>query len=113
LFSEENPLSPRLVIELLTHLPSDSALAASRRGGPQYRGWDADRYALAALVNAQRANNHILMMVNRDPKKPKPKPPDSFPMPDDDKPKPLKPGSFAAIAASMIEAQRKKEQQSA
>jgi len=70
-----------------------------------------DRYALAALVNAQRASNHIALMVNRDPKRAKPKPPEPFPLPESDKkPKAHKPGSFAAIAASMFSAQRRKKE---
>ena len=99
------------MLSLIMHLPDDSALYASRAGGQQFRGWDAGRYALVALVNAQRANNHILMMVNRDPKKAKPKPPELFPTPEQtNKPKTHKPGSFAAIAASMLAAQRRKRE---
>lgn len=93
------------------HLPTDGALYASRRGGQEFRGWDIDRYAMVAQVNAQRAGNHILLMANRDPKKPKPKAPEPFPTPDDDKKSNApKPGSFAAVAASMIAAQRKKRE---
>lgn len=111
LFDEVSPLSPRYVLALIFNLPADGAFHASRQGGPQFRGWDAGRYALVALVNAQRANNHILMMVNRDPKRAKPKPPEFFPTPDEsDKPSAPKPGSFAAIAASMLAAQRKKRE---
>lgn len=80
-------------------------------GGPQFRGWDASRYALVAGVNAQRAANHLTLLVNRDPKKAKPKPPELFPLPESDKkPKAHKPGSFAAIAASMFSAQRRKKE---
>ena len=112
LFSEDGRLSPRYVLSLVLHLPDDSALTAARMGGEQFRGWDVSRYALAALVNAQRANNHILMMVNRDPKRSKPKPPELFPTPErpTDKPKTHKPGSFAAIAASMLAEQRRKRE---
>lgn len=93
------------------NLPTDSAFYASRQGGQQYRGWDASRYALAATVNGIRATNHILMMVNRDPKRAKPKPPELFPTPDQtDKPKAPKPGSFAAVAASMLAEQRRKRE---
>jgi hypothetical protein len=101
------------LLALISHLPTDGAFYASRQGGTQFRGWDAGRYALVAQVNAQRSTNHILMMVNRDPKKTKPKPPEMFPTPDidNDKPKAHKPGSFAAVAASMLEAQRKKREQ--
>jgi len=101
------------VLSLITNLPTEGALYASRQGGQQFRGWDAGRYALVAQVNAQRATNHILLMVNRDPKKSRPKPPELFPTPDVEKQKPTapKPGSFAAVAASMIAAQRKKKRE--
>jgi hypothetical protein len=110
LFSDESPLSPRYVLSLIYHLPTDGAFYASRRGGQQFRGWDVDRYALVALVNAQRAGNHIQLMVNRDPKKSKPSAPDPFPTPDEDAQKLPKPGSFAAVAASMMAAQRRKRE---
>jgi hypothetical protein len=111
LFSDEDPLSPRYVLALILQLPTNGAFYASRRGGLQFRGWDADRYALVALVNAQRANNHILLLANSDPKKSKPKAPELFPTPDDNpKSKAPKPGSFAAIAASMMAAQRRKKE---
>lgn len=82
-------------------------------GGRQYRGWTTDRYALVSLVNAQRANNYILTMVNRDPKRPRPPVPEPFPTPQSDerKHKKLKPGSFAAVAAKMLADQRKKKEQ--
>ena len=102
--------SPKYILALIFQLPTDGAFYASRRGGIQFRGWDIDRYINVAQVNAQRANNHILLMVNRDPKKAAPADPDPFPTPDGDgKPK-FKRGSFAAIAASMFEAQRKKRE---
>ena len=95
----------------MLHLPTEGAFFASRRGGQQYRGWDVDRYALVSLVNAQRAGNHILLMVNRDPKKSKPKPPEPFPTPDsEEQSRTPKPGSFAAVAASMLAAQRRKKE---
>ena len=104
--------SPRYLLSLILHLPQTGAMYASRMGGQQFRGWDPSRYALAALVNAQRANNHILLMVNRDPKKPKPKMPELFPTPEKEakKKEAYKPGSFAAIAASMMAKQRRKRE---
>lgn len=111
LFSDEGDLSPRYVLALIFHLPSDGAFYASRRGGHKYRGWNVDRYALVALVNAQRVNNHILTLVNRDPKRRPPEPPDPFPTPDSESmSEGPKPGSFAAIAASMIAAQRRRKE---
>jgi len=112
LFSDEDALSPRYVLALIAHLPEEGAFYASRRGGQQYRGWDSSRYALVALVNAQRANNYILTMVNRDPKKRPPEVPDPFPTPDTEakKSKAHKPNSFAAVAAKLFEAQRRKQE---
>lgn len=113
LFSDEDPLDPRWVLSLVSHLPTDGAFWASRRGGVQYRGWDMDRYALVALINSVRQTNYILTLVNRDPKKRPPDPPDPFPTPDDTEKKSVsrhKPGSFAAIAASMMAAQKRKRE---
>lgn len=111
MFRDGGDLSPRLLLSLISNLPTDGALYASMRGGKQFRGWDVDRYALVSLLNAQRAGNHITLMVNRDPKKPKPKPPAPFPTPDSEERKSAaKPGSFAAIAASMLKAQRRKKE---
>jgi len=110
LFSDSSPLSPRYVLSLITHLPTEGALYASYRGGPKFRGWDAGRYALVAQVNAQRATNHILTLVNRDPNKTAPDLPDPFPTPDDDgttsSPSPA-PGSFAAVVGGMMAEQRR------
>ncbi|QLF84588.1 tail assembly chaperone [Mycobacterium phage Gail] len=106
LWSEEAPLSPRYVLALIMQLPTDGAFYASRRGGIQFRGWDADRYALVAAVNALRANNHILTVVNRDPAKPKPKPPEPFPTPDSDTKSAPKPGSFAHMIVAAKRAHR-------
>jgi hypothetical protein len=51
------------------------------------------------------------MMINRDTKKAKPKAPEPFPTPDEHTTtKKLKPGSFAAVAASMMAAQRKQRE---
>ncbi len=110
LFHDDDPLSPNYVLTLVVNLPRDSALAASRRGGPQYRGWDEDRYALVAMVNAQRAANHMFLLAHSDPKKSKPKAPEPFPIPDNQsKSSRPKQGSFAAIAAQMLAAQRRQK----
>lgn len=74
-------------------------------------GWDDDRYALAALVDAQRTNNWMLAMINRDPKKAKPKPPSPFPTPQEVKKiEEPKPGSFAAMVVAAKRAARLKEE---
>lgn len=111
LFSESEPLSPRFVLCLVLNLPTDSAFYASRMGGREYRGWDASRYALVGLYNAQNINNHILATVNRDPKRPKPKPPEPFPTPDQGaKRNQGNSNKFASTAASMLAAQRRKKE---
>jgi hypothetical protein len=112
LLSEEDPASPRYVLNLILNLPKTGAFYASRRGGQQYRGWDEDRYALADIYDAVQAGNHILMMANRDPNKPKPKPPQSYPRPDDLEPKQAAPkkGSFAAMIVAAKKAQREREE---
>ncbi|AHJ86392.1 tail assembly chaperone [Mycobacterium phage 40AC] len=115
LFSEENPLSPRYVLALIVWLPTDSAFAASCRGGPQFRGWDADRYAMVSAVNELRAGNHLTLLINRDRSKPKPKAPEPFPTPDEEKKSTApKPGSFASMVVAAKRAARlKKEKESA
>ncbi|AEL17858.1 tail assembly chaperone [Mycobacterium phage Trixie] len=112
LFSDENPISPRFVLALVLCLPRDGAFFAERRGGQQYRGWDEDRYALADIYDAIQAGNHMFMMANRDPSKPKPKAPKSYPRPDDDKTKneAPKPGSFAAMIVAAKKAAREKRE---
>lgn len=110
LFSDVNPLSPKYVLGLVINLPTDSAFFASKRGGPQFRGWDATRYALVGLVNSQNMTNHILAMVNRDPKRAKPKPPEPFPTPDGELKDKGKVNSFTATAARMLAAQRRKRE---
>ncbi|QFP95092.1 tail assembly chaperone [Gordonia phage MinecraftSteve] len=114
MFDDDTILSPRYVLNLIVNLPETSAFYASRRGGHQYRGWDIERYMLVALVNGQRMANYMFQLANRDPKKSSvPPAPEPFPVPDemDKKKKPApKPGSFAAVAAQMIAAQRRKKE---
>ncbi|QDH47843.1 tail assembly chaperone [Mycobacterium phage Benvolio] len=112
LFRDEDPLTPRFVLALVLCLPKDGAFYAERRGGQQYRGWDEDRHALADIYDAVQAGNHILMMVNRDPNKPKPKAPKPYPRPDDNKPKDAAPppGSFAAMVVAAKKAARERRE---
>ena len=111
LLKEEDPISPRYVLNLIVNLPKDGAFYASRRGGPQYRGWDEDRYALAALIDAQQAANYMFIMANRDPKRPKPTPPKPYFRPDglDTTSSKPTPGSFAAMVVAAKVAHRKKD----
>lgn len=56
-FTEDAPISPRLVLTLTEQLPDDSALVAAHKGGPQFRGWTASRYLLAGIFDAAQAGN--------------------------------------------------------
>lgn len=97
---------------LVVNLPKDGAFYASRLGGPQWRGWNEDRAALAEMVDALNVGNHYFLMANRNPDKPKPKPPRPFPRPGDDDVKPAAPkkGSFAAMVVAAKKAQRLKRE---
>ncbi|ALA48133.1 tail assembly chaperone [Mycobacterium phage Phlei] len=111
LFREEDPLSPRYVLALVLNLPKDGAFHAARRGSREYRGWDEDRYALVALVNEMKANNHLFTLAHSDPKKRKPKPPEPFPTPDTEtKPQAPKPGSFAGMLIAAKKAARQRRE---
>lgn len=92
------------------HLPPEGAFFAERAGGAEFRGWDSSRWALVTAVNELRTANYIQVMINRDPKKAKPAPPEPFPTPGAKINKSQKPGSFAAIAASMMAAQKRKKE---
>ena len=68
-------------------------------------GWDVDRYATAAIVNAVRSLQWTYVAAHS---KNKPPPPDPFPIPD----KPVRkkangPGSFAHIAQAKLALARK------
>lgn len=111
LFSEENPLHPTWVLNLLIHMPpSDSAYIAELQGGQQFRGWDTSRLALAATVNAIRELQHVYIVSHIDPKKSaKPKPPTPFPTPYDDGRKPKKSNLFASTAGRMLHQARRRK----
>jgi hypothetical protein len=104
-------MSPRFVLVHIGFLPLGSAFVAELRGGPQFRGWDEDRYINVQRLNAARVANHLFVCANMDPKKKKPAPPEPYPIPDkrvkEDQSK--KPGSFAAMAAQQMAAARKKK----
>ncbi|KRD08771.1 hypothetical protein ASE48_08350 [Mycobacterium sp. Root265] len=111
MFNDEDPLSPRYALALIINLPKQGAFYASRRGGPDFRGWDEDRYALADLVDEMQKSNHYFLLANRDPSKPKPKAPKPYYRPDFAKAKVVhKPGSFAAMVVAAKAAKRKREE---
>ncbi|QHB38032.1 tail assembly chaperone [Mycobacterium phage Cintron] len=112
LFSEVNPLSPQYVLIHIKHLPIESAFVAAIRGGQEFRGWNADRYALAAIINSIRAGNYMFVMANSDPRKGKPPLPSPWPVPQGNKAeKKYAPNSFAGIVAAQVIAARKRKQQ--
>jgi hypothetical protein len=45
-----------LVLLLVQRLPDDSMTAALRQGGPQFLGWDTDRYLAAGIYDALNVN---------------------------------------------------------
>jgi len=90
----------------------ESDFVAAVRGGPQFRGWDEQRYIQVATLDAIRVLQYIITLVNSDPKKTKPAPPTPYPLPDkvkrakteDDK------NSFAFIAKQKLkQIKRRKE----
>lgn len=52
MFDEDNwEITPRLILQLVKHLPETSATVAAIRGGQQFRPWTQDTYMLALLAN--------------------------------------------------------------
>ena len=100
-------VSPLWVLVLVRGLPESSRFVAEVRGGPQFRGWDTSRYALAATVNAVRALQYTYITANS---KSKPKVPESFPIPDTTiRKRATGPNTFAAIAAAAMAKAREVE----
>lgn len=96
----EAHLSPLAVLALIKGLPESSRFVAEHRGGQQFRGWDAGRYAAVATVNAVRAMQYTYVSANS---KSRPKPPEPFPVPDTTvRKRSTGPNSFTAIAAAAI-----------
>ena len=103
-------MSPRFVLAHVRNLDYYSAFMAEVRGGQQFRGWDENRYLLAAHANALRTLIYITILANIDPKKSKkPKPPEMWPLPDKQAKKQDKPGSFASIAKRGLAAAKKRK----
>jgi hypothetical protein len=97
----------------VNNLPLASAFVAETRGGYKFIGWDQDRYMTASLIDAVRVLQHILILVNVDPKKKKPDAPEPYPLPDDIEKKQVEdPGSFTSmlLKAKAAKARRLKEE---
>jgi hypothetical protein len=100
-----------MILALVRQLPPGSRTIAMLRGGPEFRGWDAERYFLASLIDAVRDGNYAFMMANMDKKDAKKvAPPDPVPVPDRPakKPRPKHRTMFAAVAAKQLEAARRR-----
>lgn len=108
---EEPLFSPRYVLAHIRWLPAESAFVAECRGGPEFRGWDGDRYVSVAILEAIRSLQYVFILANRDPKKRTPNPPDPYPLPDKiTRNKPAdQPGSFAFIAKAHLAAAKKRK----
>lgn len=112
LFDEENPLSPKWVLNLVVHLPVGSAFVAARRGGQQFRDWDADRYALADIATSLRSFRHLYVSAHIDRRKHRlPQAPKPFPTPEEltTKKNSQKPGSFAYVVLQAKRASMKRK----
>lgn len=106
IFRPEARLTPLYLLVLIKGLPEGSRFNAERRGGQEFRGWDASRYAAVATVNAVRALQWTYIAAHS---KSRPSPPQLFPIPDDSVRRNEGPGSFAYIAAQQIAAARRKD----
>lgn len=97
----EGGSSPRYILSLIRQLPIECATVAELRGGQQFRGWDAERYLLVALVDAVQANTYVASGGKG--KKPEP-------LYRPEKAKPKNGNAFAAMARSFyLAAKAKKE----
>lgn len=57
-------LAPRRVLDLVEHLPDDSALQAQTRGGRHHRGWTVAAYLAAAAVDAGHDTAWVVASAN-------------------------------------------------
>lgn len=102
-FHPTRPLTPLYLLVLIRGLPDDCRFVAERRGGQEFRGWDATRYAAVATVNAVRALQWTYVAAHS---KSKPRQPDPFPIPDGQVRR--RDNTFAIMAAQQIAAARRK-----
>jgi hypothetical protein len=77
----------------------ESRYVAAVRGGPEFWGWDLDRYLLAAVYDAINANTYTTARVAGQKKAKKP---DPFPRPEKSAKRKNNPNSFRAMAARLI-----------
>lgn len=100
-------MSPKLLLVLITQLPAGSRFYAAHRGGPQFRGWDENRYILAAVVNAIRGLQWTYVASKSKRRPPAPEP---MPIPDTEKKRRDGPGSFAHTARMKLEEAKRRRQ---
>lgn len=103
IFHPTKPLTPLYLLVLIKGLPEGSRFIAERVGGPEFRGWDASRYAAVANVNAVRALQYVYIAAHS---KSKPTPPEPFPYPGMDT---GGRGEFAAAVQQQVAAARKRK----
>src|SRR5690606_4615757 len=98
--------SPKQLLALMQSLPPESRTVAAIRGGPEFLGWGADRYLMAALIDA--VNQNTFAFVSANSKKKKPKPPQPVPRPSVQESKGSKPNMFALMAKAHMAKARPK-----
>jgi hypothetical protein len=98
--------SPRWWINLIIQLPAGSRFYAEKRGGPAFRGWDEDRYAMVAVINAVRALQWTYVASKSKRRPPQLQP---FPIPDEMRRRKEGPGTFAFIAKKKLAELKQKE----
>lgn len=99
-------LTPRKANALIRQLPMGSATVAHLRGGPQFRGWDAERYMTALLIDEISELTWVTVCANSSKKSQRPKRPKPYPRPER---KVEKQNSFAVIAKRIAEQKRKRQ----
>lgn len=111
MFRENSTLTPEYLLALITYLPVESAFEAEKRGGQQFRGWNAQAYAIVAAVNALRSLQHMYVLTHLSKKASKPKSPEPFPIPQKKKEEQtsFRPGSFGGMVGSMMAASRRRK----
>ena len=103
LFTPGSGLTPGFLLALIKNLPIGSRFVAERRGGVEFRGWDHDSYALAAVVNAIRSLQFTYIAAHSKSKPAAPKP---FPVPDRPVSPGVKSGMFAQMASAHLQQQK-------
>jgi hypothetical protein len=94
-------LTPRLALAYARQLPLESATVAALRGGPEFRGWNHDRYMMADLIDVAQIHVHATVSANS---KKRPKAPERYERPEARKRQRSNPNSFRSMAAARLTA---------